>query len=126
MKPSRNTTYQWRFTGDADNAACTSAGQQVLVAPKLSLSIDKPRRRLGQAFVASGKVNPKLKGLRISVMRTTGGGGVKVGSGKVAKDGTYSIRVVVHQVGTWRVYAKSAATSAYGVGKSTAWSVVVG
>lgn len=125
VKPTRTTTYQWRFTGDADNAACTSAGQQVQVAPKLSLSIDKPRRKLGQAFVASGKVSPKLKGLTISVMRTTTGGDIKVGSGKVAKNGTYSIRVVVHQVGTWSVYAKSASTSAYAGGKSTAWSVVV-
>jgi hypothetical protein len=74
VKPTRNTTYQWRFRGAPDDVmATTSTAKLVRVAYAVSAALTRSSVHVGQAFGIYGVVRPAQAGGLVYLERRVSG-----------------------------------------------------
>jgi len=111
VKPTRNTSYQWRYAGDETNQPTNSATKTVGVHTKVTIGLADATLHPGQTLVARGRVSPVKGGVTITLWRHTTSGNVKLGTGTIKADGTYRIAKTLSKKGSYTVFTTVPAVS---------------
>lgn len=105
VSPTKNTTYQWYFGGDANYRPATSPLKFVGVRARVSLTLADSTLRPGQTLVATGRISPAKVDSVATLWRKTSTGKVKLNSITLSEtDGTFRITKVLSGGGTYKVF----------------------
>lgn len=101
VSPTHNTLYQWRFTGNDQQAPSESQLLTIRVRVKVTLSLNDSSLRVGQTLVARGVTRPIKPGLTATLWRVAPSGTTKLASRTIRSDGSYRItKVFSHRGGS--------------------------
>ncbi|WP_109505860.1 hypothetical protein [Nocardioides speluncae] len=104
VKPTKQTSYRWRFVEIDSSLGSLSAPDVVRVKTAVSATVADRTLRLGQRLVVAGKTTPAKPGFRATLWRAAPGGPVKVGSALISASGSYRIAATVRKTGKWTVW----------------------
>lgn len=104
IKPTKQTSYRWRFLGIDSSLGSLSAPGLVRVKTAVSATVADRTLRLGQRLVVTGKTTPAKPGFRATLWRAAPGGKVKVGSALISASGAYRVTATVRKTGRWTVW----------------------
>lgn len=107
--PTRATTYYVDLAQGVSDGRCLSAAVTVRVRTKVTARVGDSTIKRGKNIVVTGATTPAKPGSTVSLWRDRSSGAVKLASGKVRADGSYSLRSRPGSTGSWKVFVKVAA-----------------
>jgi hypothetical protein len=121
VKPSAKTAYRWHYSGNDANEANYSSTIRITVATKVTAKPADKTVHQGGKITISGFVTPAHQGRTVTLFRHF----VKLNTGTVHKDGSYSITVNAAHTGIWKLYVTIGATAGNLAGSSPTVRVTV-
>jgi len=118
VKPTKNTSYRWRFIETTATKGSVSTAVSVGVRTAVSASIVDATLRKGQNIVVKGGTFPHKVGVAVTLWRKTSNGAVVLARSTTHSDGTYKIGAPANAKGTWTVFVTVAAATGNLEGKS--------
>jgi hypothetical protein len=105
VKPTVNTTYEWRFAGSTGFEGSWSGRSTLQVRARVGIKVSDSTPRRGQLTVFTATVAPNHSGRNVELQRLTGSGWSTVRTAPLFSTSTRTFSITPAQAGTttWRV-----------------------
>ncbi len=103
FKATASGSYQVKWDGDADHASATSSSVTINVQSNIVLGKTPKPNWAGQEFFVNGRLEPRHRGVQVSVQINNKGTWKTISKGKTDKNSNYSVKTSISKTGKHRL-----------------------